>query len=73
MKTAVAVGLTALVACAAVAQTAPGLRKWEKGKGWGWCWGPEDEVGALNEQTDASRLAALRLATSGKVYDLGVD
>ncbi|HEX7899449.1 MAG TPA: cyclase family protein [Planctomycetota bacterium] len=63
---------TALVAlCALVAAQAVPL-KWQKGKGWGWVWGPNDEVGALNEQTDASRLAALKLATSGKVYDLGV-
>jgi kynurenine formamidase len=48
------------------------LKKWQKGKGWGWVWGKEDEVGALNELTDASRLAALRLADRGKVYDLGV-
>jgi Putative cyclase len=48
------------------------LKKWQKGKGWGWVWGNDDEVGALNEMTDASRLAALRLADSGKVYDLGV-
>jgi hypothetical protein len=34
--------------------------------------GQEDEVGALNEMTDASRLAALRLARQGKAYDLGV-
>jgi kynurenine formamidase len=48
------------------------LKKWQKGKGWGWVWGKDDEVGSLNEMTDASRLAALRLADSGKVYDLGV-
>jgi kynurenine formamidase len=48
------------------------LQKWQRGKGWGWVWGKEDEVGALNEMTDASRLAALRLADRGKVYDLGV-
>jgi len=48
------------------------LKKWQRGKGWGWVWGPNDEVGALNEMTDATRLAALRLATRGKVYDLGV-
>ncbi len=59
-------------ACATVAQPSGPLKKWQKGKGWGWVWGPQDEVGALNEQTDASRLAALRLATRGKVYDLGV-
>src|SRR5262245_9599792 len=48
------------------------MKKWEKGKGWGWVWGKDDEVGALNEMTEASRLAALRLADRGKVYDLGV-
>jgi kynurenine formamidase len=48
------------------------LKKWQKGKGWGWVWGPQDEVGSLNELTDASRLAALRIAKTGKVYDLGI-
>jgi kynurenine formamidase len=46
--------------------------KWQKGKGWGAVWGKEDEVGSLNEMTEASRLAALRLAKLGKVYDLGI-
>ena len=72
-RIAIAASVVVLVAaCATVAQQAGGLKKWQKGKGWGWVWGPQDEVGSLNEQTDASRLAALRLATSGKVYDLGV-
>ncbi len=48
------------------------LKKWQRGKGWGWVWGKDDEVGALNEMTEASRLAALRLATRGQVFDLGV-
>ena len=48
-------------------------QKWQKGKGWGWVWGREDEVGALNEMTDATRLAALRLADKGRVFDLGVN
>ncbi|RPH40938.1 MAG: cyclase family protein, partial [Planctomycetota bacterium] len=48
------------------------LKKWQKGKGWGWVWGPQDEDGSLNELTDASRLAALRIAKTGKVYDLGI-
>jgi kynurenine formamidase len=56
---------------AATGQQNP-LSKWQKGKGWGWVWGKDDEVGALNEMTDASRLAALRLATTGRVYDLGI-
>jgi kynurenine formamidase len=49
-----------------------GMKKWTKGKGWGWVWGPQDEVGNLNEMTDASRLAALKLVTQGKAYDLGL-
>ncbi len=48
------------------------LQKWQKGKGWGWCWGKDDEVGVLNEMTDSSRLAALRLVMRGIVYDLGI-
>lgn len=46
---------------------------WVKGKGWGWIWGKEDELGAMNSVTDETRLAALRLAKTGKVYDLGVN
>jgi hypothetical protein len=42
-----------------------GMKKWTKGKGWGWVWGPQDEVGNLDEMTDASRLAALKLVTQG--------
>ena len=47
-------------------------RGWTQGKGWGWVWGPTDEVGSLNAMTPASRAAALRLATKGEVYDLGM-
>jgi kynurenine formamidase len=67
-------GLLAVVAaCGVAAVGAPQeLRKWQKGKGWGWVWGAQDEVGSLNELTDASRLGALKLARTGKVYDLGV-
>jgi hypothetical protein len=50
----------------------PQLKKWQKGKGWGWVWGKDDEVGSLNEMTDTSRLSALRIVERGKVYDLGV-
>ncbi len=48
------------------------IKGWKKGIGWGWIWGPEDEVGSLNAMTDASRAAALRLARNGKVADLGI-
>ena len=54
------------------AASAADMKKWEKGKGWGWVWGPDDEIGALNEMTDASRAAALRLAKTGRSFDLGV-
>lgn len=49
-----------------------GMKKWEKGRGWGWVWGDEDEIGSLNEMTDGSRLKAVSLVRTGKVYDLGI-
>ena len=61
-----------LIAFANSAAESAQLKKWEKGKGWGWVWGKEDEVGTLNEMTDGSRLAALKSASKGKVYDLGI-
>ncbi|HEX6014762.1 MAG TPA: cyclase family protein [Geminicoccaceae bacterium] len=70
--TIVALGtLSALPPATAEAADA-GMKQWTKGKGWGWVWGPEDEVGALNEMTDQSRLAALGLVKQGKAYDLGL-
>jgi kynurenine formamidase len=45
---------------------------WVKGKGWGWIWGKDDQRGALNAMTDATRLAAVSLIRKGRVYDLGV-
>jgi kynurenine formamidase len=70
---AAGLGLAAAASTAApaAAQDA-GMKRWTQGKGRGWVWGPEDEVGALNEMTDASRQAALRLATQGRAYDLGL-
>jgi len=57
-------------ALAAPAQELPG---WTKGKGFGWVYGPQDEVGALNAITAPARvLRALREVKKGKVYDLGV-
>jgi kynurenine formamidase len=47
-------------------------RCWTPGLGWGWVWGPDDEVGALNAMTDATRLSALRSIVRGHVYDVGV-
>ena len=51
------------------AQDSPG---WQEGRGWGWIWGPEDEVGALNHMSDQTRKAALGLVKEGQIYDLGV-
>jgi kynurenine formamidase len=45
---------------------------WKKGVGWGWIWGKDDEVGALNAMSPQSAKQALSLAKTGKVYDLGV-
>src|SRR5262245_33313028 len=48
------------------------IKGWQSGKGWGWIWGKEDEVGSLNGLTAQSRASALRLATLGQVFDLGM-
>ncbi len=69
---ALAVVSILLGALLAASAAAPAPRGWVKGKGWGWIWGKEDQIGALNALTDETRLAALRSVTSGKVYELGV-
>lgn len=54
----------------AAAQTPKG---WTKSKGYGWIYGKQDEVGALNAvTTPAAVLRALREVKTGRVYDLGV-
>jgi kynurenine formamidase len=69
------IGAGALLAAhrgAAGASPAAGpIKGWQQGKGWGWIWGKDDEVGALNAMTGATRAAALSLAKSGEVFDLG--
>lgn len=67
-----AAGIAAIAFAAPAAAQDAGMKRWKQGTGWGWVWGPEDEVGALNEMTDASRAAALRLAARGQAYDLGL-
>jgi kynurenine formamidase len=47
-------------------------KKWRKGRGWGWVWGPRDELGALNELSPALARKALARAR-GRVYDLGLE
>jgi kynurenine formamidase len=51
---------------------AAAIKGWKKGVGWGWIWGKQDEVGALNAMTAETVQNALKLAKQGKVYDLGV-
>ena len=48
------------------------IKGWKKGTGWGWIWGKEDEVGALNAMTPQSALSAIGMVKQGKVYDMGV-
>jgi kynurenine formamidase len=55
---------------AALPQTPKG---WVKGKGYGWVYGQQDEVGSLNAiNTPAQILKALQSVKTGKIYDLGV-
>src|SRR5215216_1203155 len=59
----------------AVAQDSPPdvtPKKWEKGKGWGWVWGEDDELGNLNELSPELALKALSKVKEGNVYDLGL-
>lgn len=48
------------------------VKGWKQGTGWGWIWGKDDQLGALNSMTPQTIAAALRLADEGKTYDLGV-
>jgi len=50
----------------------PQIKGWQEGKGWGWIWGPKDELGAMNSVTPATTLAALQTVKEGKTYDLGI-
>jgi len=52
--------------------TPPVIKGWKEGKGWGWIWGKNDEIGSLNAMTPDTVKAALGLIKTGKVYDLGV-
>ena len=49
LKAFSSLGLVCLIAAAGFVE----------GKGYGWIWGKEDQVGSLNAMTDATRLAAL--------------
>jgi kynurenine formamidase len=82
---AAAFGLTAAAAVgllgaprtqrAAAAQDSPpevNPKQWEQGKGWGWVWGDDDQLGNLNELSPELALKALSRVKEGKVYDLGL-
>lgn len=46
---------------------------WVKGRGYGWVYGKQDEVGALNAINSPAQIAAsLAAVKKGRVYDLGV-
>ena len=47
-------------------------KQWEQGKGWGWVWGDDDQLGNLNELSPELTLKALSRVEEGKVYDLGL-
>ena len=50
----------------------PARKGWTEGKGYGWVWGKEDEVGALNTLGAEDVRQALGLVKDGKIYDMGV-
>ena len=65
--------LSTLVSALAGALAAQDLEGWRRGRGFGWVWGDDDQVGALNAILSPKRIAAaLRAVKTGKVYDLGV-
>lgn len=77
LTTAAAIGLlgpprTQEVATAQDSSAQVDPQKWEKGKGWGWVWGDEDQLGNLNELSPELTRKALSKVEQGKVYDLGL-
>jgi len=63
----------ALLALLAGVLSAQAPKNWTKGKGYGWVWGKQDEVGAINAvATPETVLRALRGVKTGRVFDLGV-
>ena len=45
---------------------------WSRSKGWGWVWGDEDEIGALNALTPVAVVDALSHVSEGRIFDLGI-
>ena len=65
-------GVCALILGLGAPADAQMVRGWVQGNGYGWIWGPNDEIGALNAITEQKVMAALKIPKQGKVYDLGV-
>ena len=75
LTAAAAVGLLGMPRGGKVAaQDAPEVspQQWEQGKGWGWVWGDDDQLGNLNELSPELTMKALSLVKEGKAYDLGL-
>ena len=72
MRATVTGSLLLLIVAVVGPAAAQGPKGWVQGKGYGWIWGPTDEIGALNAVTPAKVMSALKIPTQGKVYDLGV-
>ncbi len=65
--------LPPLLLLTASALWAQPVKGWQKGKGYGWVYGNDDQVGALNAiASPAHTLAALRAVKTGRVFDLGM-
>ena len=65
--------LSALLIAGTATLDAQTLKGWTKGKGFGWVWGRDDQIGALNAILSPERtLKAFQSIKKGKVYDLGV-
>ena len=61
------------VAAAGSIQEVPAIKGWQKGKGWGWIWGKDDEVGALNGLTDAEPSRGADAGDEGRGLRPGTD
>ena len=64
---------SAVIFCGLSVLPAQDPKGWTKGKGYGWVYGKQDEVGALNAiNSPAHVLRALKDVKTGRIYDLGV-
>src|SRR5918995_1127170 len=47
-------------------------RGWQRGRGWGWVWGPNDQLGNLNELTPELTMRPPPYPPSARVYARGL-